>query len=109
MSALGYILIFYIGFYFYRLAENHKRNKWLFGFVGIATYLSGLAIYPLTIRLLYSEESYNFDLTAISLKSFLIGLLSVFFLFQVLSLIWSRKKVTDKEDIDKIGKSKIEL
>jgi hypothetical protein len=106
LTALSYIFIFYIGFYFYRLAENHKRNKWLFGIVGIVTYLTGLISYPLIIRVFYSEESYNFDLIFISLKSFLIGLLSVFFLFQLLSFIWSRKKVSQKEDIDKIGKSK---
>ncbi|WP_339658709.1 hypothetical protein [uncultured Polaribacter sp.] len=107
MKALSYIFIFYIGFYFYRLAENHKRNKWLFGFVGIVTYLIGLVSYPLFIRILYLEENHNFDLAAISLKSFLIGVLSVFFLFQLLSFIWSRKKVSKKEDIDKIGNTKV--
>jgi hypothetical protein len=107
MSALGYIFIFYIGFYFYRLAENHKRNKWLFGFVGITTYLTSLVMYPLLIRLLYSAEKHNFDLAVISLKSFLIGCLSVFFLFQLLNFIWSRKQHTNKEDIDKIGKKKV--
>ena len=108
MSALGYVFIFYIGFYFYRLAENHANNKWLFGLVGIATYLLALVIYPLIIRLLYSKENYNFDLSAISLRSFLIGCLSVFFLFQILSFIWNRKKtVEEEEDIDKIGKKKV--
>jgi hypothetical protein len=107
LKALSYIFIFYIGFYFYRLAENHKRNKWLFAFVGIATYLTGLIIYPLSKRILYSEENHNFDLIAVSSKSFLIGVLSVFFLFQLLSFIWSRKKVLEKEDIDKIGKTKV--
>lgn len=107
MKVLGYIFIFYIGFYFYRLAENHKRNKWLFGIVGIVTFLIGLLSYPLIIRILYSEENHNFDLIFISFKSFLIGLLSVLFLFQLLNFIWSRKKVSKKGDIDKIGKSKV--
>ena len=104
MKILGYILIFYIGFYFYRLAENHQKKKWLFGIVGIATYFSGILIYPLYVRFFYVDEIDEFDISAISLKSSLIGLLFVFFLFQLLSLIWSRKKKTNKKEIDKIGK-----
>ena len=104
MSAVGYIILFYVGFYFYRLAENHKRNKWLFGFIGIATYFFGILVYPLYVRFFYDDEINEFDISAISLKSSLIGLLFVFFLFQLFSLIWSRKKKTNKKEIDKIGK-----
>ena len=103
MSAFVYIFIFYVGFYFYRLAENHHKNKWLFGIVGIATYFIGSIIYPLFIRFFYDEDIYDFDLAKITLKSFLIGISCVFFLFHLLSFIWSRKKIIKKEDIDKIG------
>lgn len=104
MNAIGYIILFYVGFYFYRLAENHKRNKWLFGFIGIAAYFFGIFIYPLYVRLFYSSEIYEFDVSVITLKSSLIGLLFVFFLFQLFSIIWSRKKKTNKKEIDKIGR-----
>ena len=104
MEYLVYILLFYVGFYFYRLAENHNKNKWLFGILGIVTYFIGTIIYPLFLRFFYSNEIDTFDVTIISLKTFLIGLLSTFFLFQLLSVIWSRKKKVNKKDIDKIGK-----
>lgn len=104
MSALGYILIFYIGFYFYRLAENHHKNKWLFGFIGIVIYFFGLVIYPLYIRFFDSTEIEEFKLVLVSFKSFTIGLLFVCISFQLLSIIWSRKKKVNKKDIEKIGK-----
>lgn len=104
MKILGYILIFYIGFYFYRLAENHHKNKWIFGFLGIAIYFLGLVIYPLYIRFFDNLELFDFNLVVISFKSFTIGLVLVFISFQFLSFIWKPKKKTNKEDIEKIGK-----
>ena len=104
MKVLGYILLFYIGFYFYRLAENHNKSKWLFGIVGISTYLTALSIYPLYLRFFELDYIDELDLAKITWKSFLIGLVSVFILFQVLSLLWSRKKKVNKKEIDKIGK-----
>lgn len=106
MKALGYILLFYIGFYFYRLAENHNKNKWLFAIIGIGTYFFGIIAYPLYLRFFKSEDIEDFDISSISLKSFLIGLICVFFLFQILSLVWSRKKKVNNKEIDKIGRNK---
>lgn len=103
MKALSYIFLFYVGFYFYRLAENHEKNKWLFALIGIATYFLSLIIYPLYLRFFIGDEIEDFDITSISLKSFLIGLIIVFLLFQLLSIIWSRKKKVNKKEIDKIG------
>ncbi len=103
MKAFGYILLFYIGFYFYRLAENHNKNKWLFCILGLVTYLLGTIVYPLFLRFFNSEEIEDLDLASISLKSFLVGLVSVFILFQTLSFIWSRKKGVNKKEIEKIG------
>ena len=104
MNILNYIFLFYVGFYFYRLAEIHNKNKWLLGIIGIATYFIGSTVYPLFIRFFYTEEIYDFDLAKITLKSFLIGFSCIFFLFHLLSFIWSKKKKINKKEIDKIGK-----
>ena len=106
MKALGYIFLFYIGFYFYRLAENHNKNKWLFAVIGIVVYFVGVIGYPLYLRIINFEEIRGFDITSISLKSFLIGLICVFFLFQVLNFIWNMKKNVNIKEIDKIGRAK---
>ena len=103
MKMLGYIFLFYIGFYFYRLAENHKKNKWLFGIVGIATYIFGNAIFALHTIFFLEQNINNFNILFFSFKSFVIGLLFAFTLFYLLHFVWSRKKVIIEEEIDKIG------
>ena len=104
MSILIYILLFYIGFYFYRLAENHNKNKWVFGILGIGIYFIGLFIYPMYARFFSELEVEELEVVIVSLKSFLIGLLFVFISFQILSIVWSRKRKIAKNEIDKIGK-----
>ena len=103
MKMLGYIFLYYIGFYFYRLAENHKKNKWLFGIVGIATYIFGNTLYILYDNFFLEQNINNFNILFFSFKSFSSGVLSIFILFHLLNFIWSRKKVTREEDIDEIG------
>jgi hypothetical protein len=106
MKMLGYIFIFYTGFYFYRLAENHKKNKWLFGIVGIASYIFGNAMYVLYANFFLEQDINEFNILSVSFKSFSSGVLSIFILFHLLNFIWSRKKVIREEEIDKIGSKK---
>jgi membrane-bound ClpP family serine protease len=106
MKMLGYIFIFYIGFYFYRLAENHKKNKWLFGIVGIITFVFGNFMYVLYANFFLEQDINEFNILSVSFKSFSSGVLSIFILFHLLNFIWSRKKVIREEEIDKIGSNK---
>jgi hypothetical protein len=106
MKMLGYIFIFYTGFYFYRLAENHKKNKWLFGIVGIVTFAFGNFMYVIYANLLLEQDTNEFNILSVSFKSFSSGVLSIFILFHLLNFIWSRKKVIREEEIDKIGSKK---
>jgi hypothetical protein len=106
MKMLGYIFIFYIGFYFYRLAENHKKNKWLFGIVGIITFVFGNFMYVLYANFFLEQDINEFNILSVSFKSFSSGVLSIFILFHLLNFIWSRKKVIREEEIDKIGSKK---
>lgn len=108
MEILSYILLFYIGFYYYRLAENHNKNKWLFGFIGIAIFVIAYFFYVLFCRFSYSEETNLENLPAIGVKSFCTGLIITILVFQILNSIWSRKKKNYLE-VDEIGKSKNEL
>tara|TARA_B110000091_G_scaffold99049_1_gene107778 strand:+ start:205 stop:522 length:318 start_codon:yes stop_codon:yes gene_type:complete len=105
MKTLGYIFLFYIAYYFYRLAENHKKNKWLFGVVGVVTYIFGNFMYVVFTAFNFEQNINNLNLLFFSLKSFIIGLLSVFTLFHSLNFIWNRKRSIKKEDIDKIGEN----
>lgn len=104
MKALSYIFLFYVGFYFYRLAEIHKRNKWLFGLLGIVVYFASTVLYLLYLRFFLEENLEELDMIKVTFKSFLIGLTSVVIVFQILSFIWSRKDKKYKSKVEEIGK-----
>jgi hypothetical protein len=46
---LGLLLIYFIGKYFYTLADTHGKNKWVFAILGIATYYLGTFVGGLVI------------------------------------------------------------
>lgn len=102
LEILGYIFLFYIGFYFYRLAENHNKNKWVFGILGIVSFIVSYFSYLLFCRFYYSQEVILESLHIISIKSFLSGVIGAILVFQILSRVWSRKKNLEIE-VDKIG------
>jgi hypothetical protein len=63
-----------VGFYFFRLAENHEKNKWLFGFLGIIIFAVAYFTYVLFCKF-FNLEEFNVDnLPAIGIKAFFIGL-----------------------------------
>ncbi|MCT4699581.1 hypothetical protein [Tenacibaculum haliotis] len=93
MSILGYILLFYIGFYFYRLAENHSKHKWLYAFLGVVFFFLGLFTYVLYVRIFKVDEINGFDIAMITMKSVLIGVLSSFIMFHLLDFIWKKNKI----------------
>jgi hypothetical protein len=99
LKYLGYIFLFYVGFYFYRLAENHKKNKWLFSFLGVFFFISAYFIYVLFCRF-FNPEEFVENLPSIGIKAFFVGLISSIIIFQILSFVWNRKK---KHKINEIG------
>lgn len=93
-----------MGFYFYRLAENHQKNKWLFGILGIVIFITGYFSYVLFYRFFILENIEMIDYATVNFKSFITGLVFVFIVFQILNFIWNRKKKIDIKTIDEIGK-----
>lgn len=106
MKALSYIFLFYVGFYFYRLAENHNKNKWIFGVLGILFFIMVYVAFLLFSRFSNTHEFNVENLISISMKAFSIGFIGVVFFFQVLSFVWSRKKKLNTNIINKIGSNK---
>ena len=103
IKLLGYIFIFYVGFYFYRLGENHNKYKWLCGLLGIVSYFFAQVLYLLYTRFFSGLDIDEFDISNLSFKSFLAGFIFVVLLFNVLNLVWSRQNKS-KNEVDNIGK-----
>lgn len=109
---LGILLIFFIGRYFYRLAEKYDQNKWLYAILGIVTYYSGTFIGGIILAIL--DEFFliginwnnNFTLGLIALP---FGLVSAYLFYFLLNKKWKKSFVQIKDEIQDIGKSPEEL
>lgn len=98
---LGLILLYFIGKYFFDLAKEYNKNKWLFAFVGIATYYGATFIFGLLIAF-YAILSGNDSILQtndilLSLMALPFGLLAIWGLYSLLKNNW--KKSPSSNDI----------
>ena len=108
---LGILLIYWIGKYFYQLAEKFNQNKWLYAILGIVVFyaaqlffgilLGGIdTIFDLGINF---EENIGLDLLGIP-----IGALACYLFYKLLNKVWKRDVVIIKDSIQDIGKSEMD-
>lgn len=105
---LGIILLILIASYFYRLAEKNRRNKWLFGLLGVATYYVGTILFGFAYGIIYliqnpdaTEDSFN-ELS-VGLLSIPFGLLAAYLLHFFLKRSWKNNPKKEKSSIEEIG------
>lgn len=92
MNIIVYILLFYIGFYYYRLAENYKKRKWLYAILGVFFSVFGFFSNIIYVRLFKMNNFDESDIANLSLKSISMGVLFAFVLFHVINFIWKKNK-----------------
>ena len=42
---LGLLLLYWVGKYFYKLAEEHDKSKWGFAILGVVSYYAGIVVF----------------------------------------------------------------
>lgn len=99
---LGLLLIYFIGKYFYDLAEKNNKNKWLFAILGVAMYYLGTFVFGIVLGLIavFTNnpsllEMNNIVLGLIAIPS---GLLFVWIFYSILRKAWKNKPVTIEND-----------
>lgn len=109
---LGILLIYFIGRYFYRLAEGFNQNKWLYAILGIVIYYVGtfvggiiLAIFDELYALGINWEN-NFSLGLIALP---FGIITAYLFYFLLQRKWKKAVTLIKDEIHDIGKHVEEL
>lgn len=99
---LGLLLIYFIGKYFYQLAEDNNRNKWLYAILGVIVYYVGMIVLTVVFGVIMSFTIYPyfFDMEDILLTLIAIpfGLLSVWIFYSILRKVWRSKPVLKKTD-----------
>lgn len=89
---IGLLLLFFIGKAFFKLAEQYKKNKWLFAILGIVSYYLGVFLGGIIIALgyeLYETDSIdNLNDTVLGLMALPFGVLICWGFYKLLVKQW---------------------
>lgn len=109
---LGILLIYFIGRYFYRLAETFNQNKWLYAILGVVTYYIGtfvggivLAIFDELFAIGINWDN-NFSLGLLAMP---FGIATAYLFYYLLNKKWQKSVILIKDEIQDIGKPVEEL
>lgn len=96
---LGLLFIYFIGKYFYCLAREFNKNKWVFAILGIVSYYAGAIIMGFVIGFIsiYLDDiSWMEDQWWINMLSLPVGIFSTWLLYKFLKNPWE-KELKDSE------------
>ncbi|MCX2742986.1 hypothetical protein OO013_03865 [Mangrovivirga sp. M17] len=102
---LGFIFLFWIGKYFYNLAERFGRSKWGYAILGIVVYYTGTIIggFLLGISEVIFGTTFFTDLPDIvfNLIALPFGLIFNYILYKILENAWEKRgKIDDLDTLD---------
>ncbi|MEZ4802466.1 MAG: hypothetical protein R2797_06805 [Gelidibacter sp.] len=100
-------IIYFIGRYFYRLAEDYKQNKWLFVILGVVTYFVGAIIGGIVLFLLDLQFEMGIDWESKFLLTLILlpfAVATCYLLHYLLKRNWEKSSVVVKDEIRDIGK-----
>ena len=105
---LGIVLIYFIGRYFYRLAEEYNKNKWMFAIIGVLSYYVGTFVGGIILGVLDGIFNIGMDWD----NSLILGLLAlpfgvtmVYLFHFLLKRHWEKTTIKPVDEIETIGKS----
>lgn len=105
---IGIILLYWIGKYFYKLAETFEKSKWGYAILGIITYYGSIVLIGIVIGILFEVispgaiDGINETLLGILMLPF--GILSCYLLYKFLEKKWEKQQPNPVELINDIGK-----
>ncbi|NRB60359.1 MAG: hypothetical protein HRU50_10545 [Winogradskyella sp.] len=107
---LSIIFLYWLGKYFYKLAEEYDKNKWGFAILGIVVYYAGTfffgALIGIILGLTAPDTLENMNEMLLGLLMIPFGILSCYILYKQLEKNWERNKPVN--EIDQIGSSNLE-
>uniref|UniRef100_UPI00404AC1D0 hypothetical protein n=1 Tax=Flavobacterium sp. TaxID=239 RepID=UPI00404AC1D0 len=104
---IGLIFIYWLGKYFYKLAEEHKKSPWGFAILGIVTYYVSLFFYGFIIGIIAEIASPGFfnDVNdmLITLAIAPLAIANCYVLYKLLEKSWIKNKVDFNKMMEEIG------
>lgn len=105
---LGFLLLYWIGKYFYKLAENYNKSKWGFAILGIVVYYGGIVLFGICFGVISEIVTPGYLETAnetfLSLLGLPFGALTCYGLYKYLEKTWKKNNPLTNNSIDDIGK-----
>ena len=107
-NMLGLLLLYWIGKYFYKLAEKYNKSPWGYAILGIVVYYGGIFVFSIIVGIMAEIisplflETFNETLFGLLMLPF--GILSCYLLYKYLEKTWSKNSQDPIELIDEIGK-----
>ncbi|MDO1500340.1 hypothetical protein Q2T40_09380 [Winogradskyella maritima] len=96
---LGLLLLYWIGKYFYKLAESHDKSKWGLAILGIVVYYAGIIISSFIIALFMEFVSPGsvdaLNETLFSLLMIPLGILCSYLLYKFLEKRFEEDRLHD--------------
>lgn len=98
---LGLLLLYWIGKYFYKLAEDYDKSQWTYAILGILVYYAGTFVFGLAIGTIIEIASPGYVET---INEFLFGLLMIpfgllccYLFYDYLKRSWKRNEALLEE------------
>lgn len=102
---LGILLLYWIGKYYYKLAEKYNKSEWGYAILGVFSYYGGTILAGLitgiAAELLYPGSIENTNETVLGILMLPFGVLTCYLLYKYLEKTWEKNK--PENEIDKIG------
>lgn len=102
---LGLIIIFWIGKYYYKLAEEYNKSKWGYAIIGVLSYYTGSFIAGVVIAIVAPSFIDTASSIALSLIALPLGLLAAYGLYKLLENNFKKNHVKVVDELENIGKS----
>ncbi|WP_339658707.1 hypothetical protein [uncultured Polaribacter sp.] len=110
---LGLVLLYWIGKYYYKLAEEYSKSKWGFTILGILSYYGGTIVFGFLFVIIAEiiSPGYvdDFNDSLLGLLALPFGALACYGLYKYLEKTWIKEDPRNKNSIDEIGKSQEKL
>ena len=105
---LSLLLLYWIGKYFYKLAEEYDKSKWGYAILGIVVFYSGAiiigGIIMFIVEMLSSGFIDRFSDNVLGLIMMPFGALSCYLLYKYFEKTWEKNDPRKNSIIDQIGK-----
>lgn len=104
---LGLVFLYWIGKYYYRLAEEFEKKEWLYAILGIVSYYGGVFVFGIILTIVMELINPGYidgaNETTLSIIALPFGATGCYFYYKHLQKKW--KKEDPRIQIEEIGNS----